>query len=117
MIDELFKRGSIQMMISGGWNLERIPKDSPSLDFGVALILKPQGGRNISFASAEIFVISKGSNIETAIKLAGYLLSPGNALRVASRVRSIQPAHRSAAVISATLRDGIDVSIVEIRGS
>ncbi|MGQ9604278.1 MAG: extracellular solute-binding protein [bacterium] len=98
MIDELFKQGRIGMMISGGWNLERIPKDSPMLDFGVALIPKPEGGRNISFAGAEILVIPKGSNIESAIKLARYLVSPGNALRVASRVRSIQPAHRSAII-------------------
>ncbi|MGD8628975.1 MAG: extracellular solute-binding protein, partial [bacterium] len=34
MIDDLFKQGRVGMMISGGWNLERIPEDAPGLDFG-----------------------------------------------------------------------------------
>ncbi len=96
MIDELFKQGRIGMMISGGWNLERIPKDAPTLDFGVALIPKPAGGKHLSFAGAEILVIPKGGDLQHAIKLARFLVSPENALRVAKRVRSVQPAHRLA---------------------
>ena len=41
MIDDLFKQGRVGMMISGGWNLERIPEDAPGLDFGVALMPRP----------------------------------------------------------------------------
>lgn len=96
MIDELFKQGRVGMMISGGWNLERIPKDSPTLDFGIAFVPRPEGGKHISFAGAEILVIPKGRNSKTALKLARYLISPDRALRVATKVRSVQPSHRSA---------------------
>jgi multiple sugar transport system substrate-binding protein len=103
MIDEMFKQGKIGMMVSGGWNLKRIPEDAPGLDFGVALVPKPdQGGIHASFAGAEILVFPKvaetenAANLEATITLARFLVSARQALRVASRVKSVQPASRQA---------------------
>jgi multiple sugar transport system substrate-binding protein len=97
MIDDMFKQGRIGMMISGGWNLQRIPEDAPQLDFGVGLIPCPdQGGFHASFAGAEILVFPEGSRLEPAMKLARFLVSADQALRISSRVKGVQPASRKA---------------------
>jgi multiple sugar transport system substrate-binding protein len=97
MIDEMFKQGKIAMMISGGWNLKRIPEDAPDVDFGVALIPRPdEGGIHASFAGAEILVVPKGSRTEPALKLARFLVAPDQALRIASELKGVQPASKQA---------------------
>jgi multiple sugar transport system substrate-binding protein len=97
MIDDMFKQGTIGMMISGGWNLERIPEDAPDLDFGVALIPKPdEGGFHASFAGAEILVFPKKSRIEPALELARFLVGAEQALKVSSYAKGVQPASREA---------------------
>jgi multiple sugar transport system substrate-binding protein len=103
MIDEMFKQGKIGLMVSGGWNLKRIPEDAPGLDFGVALVPRPdQGGIHASFAGAEILVLPKGAatakadKLEATMTLARFLVSARQALRVASGVKSVQPASRQA---------------------
>jgi multiple sugar transport system substrate-binding protein len=97
MIDEMFKQGRIGMMISGGWNLERIPEDAPELDFGVALIPRPdKGGFHASFAGAEILVFPGGARLEPALKLARFLVGAEHALRISSRTKGVQPASKEA---------------------
>ncbi len=97
MIDEMFKQGRIGMMISGGWNLERIPEDAPDLDFGVALIPRPDsGGFHASFAGAEILVCPRGARLEPAMKLARFLVGAEQALKISSRTKGVQPASREA---------------------
>jgi multiple sugar transport system substrate-binding protein len=97
MIDEMFKQGRIGMMVSGGWNLKRIPEDAPDLDFGVALVPRPdEGGFHASFAGAEILVLPTGSKVEPAMKLARFLVSADQALRISSEVKGVQPASRLA---------------------
>jgi multiple sugar transport system substrate-binding protein len=105
MIDDLFKQGRVGMMISGGWNLERIPEDAPGLDFGVALMPRP--GRSemradddfhASFAGAEILVLPTGSRSEPAMKLARFLIDADQALRISSTVKGVQPASREALI-------------------
>jgi multiple sugar transport system substrate-binding protein len=97
MIDDMFKQGNVGMMISGGWNLERIPEDAPDLDFGVALIPKPDtGGFHASFAGAEILVLPGDSRTEPALKLARFLVSAEQALKVSSHSKGVQPASREA---------------------
>jgi multiple sugar transport system substrate-binding protein len=97
MIDDMFKQGNIGMMISGGWNLERIPEDAPDLDFGVALIPRPDGGGfHASFAGAEILVFPEGSRMEPALKLARFLASAKQALKVSAYAKGVQPASREA---------------------
>lgn len=97
MIDEMFKQGKIGLMISGGWNLKRIPEDAPGLDYGVALMPRPdRGGLHASFAGAEILVFPKTARLEAALKLARFLISARQALMIASEVKSVQPASRQA---------------------
>jgi multiple sugar transport system substrate-binding protein len=101
MIDQMFKQGRVGIMISGGWNLERIPEDAPNLDFGVALIPRPDiDGVHASFAGAEILVVPKssrgGSRREAALALAEFLVGPGEALAVSREVKGVQPAALSA---------------------
>ena len=97
MIDEMFKQWRIGMMISGGWNLERIPEDAPDLDFGIALIPRPdEGGFHASFAGAEILVFPTGSKVEPAMRLARFLVSAEEALRISSEVKGVQPASKLA---------------------
>ncbi len=97
MIDEMFKQGRIGMMISGGWNLERIPEDAPDLDFDVALIPRPDGdGFHASFAGAEILVFPRGARLAPAMKLARFLVGTERALKISSRTKGVQPASREA---------------------
>jgi multiple sugar transport system substrate-binding protein len=97
MIDEMFKQGKIGMMISGGWNLKRIPEDAPQLSYGVALMPRPdRGGLHASFAGAEILVFPRAEKLDAAMKLATFLVSSRQALRVASHTKSVQPASREA---------------------
>jgi multiple sugar transport system substrate-binding protein len=97
MIDEMFKQGKVGMMISGGWNLKRIPEDAPDVDFGVALIPKPDAsGTHASFAGAEILVLPKGSRTEPAMRLARFLVEADQALRIAGELKGVQPASKEA---------------------
>ena len=97
MIDEMFKQGKIGLMLSGGWNLKRIPEDAPGLEFGVALMPKPDsGGTHASFAGAEILVFPSARKLEGSMKLARFLAAAPQALRIASDVKSVQPASRQA---------------------
>ena len=101
MIDQMFKQGRVGMMISGGWNLERIPEDAPNLNFGVALIPRPDtDGVHASFAGAEILVVPKGEGggerREAALALAEFLVRPREALAIAREVKGVQPAALSA---------------------
>ena len=97
MIDEMFKQGKVGIMISGGWNLKRIADDAPGLDYGVALIPRPdRGGTHASFAGAEILVFPRSEKMDGAVKLARFLVSPEQALKVASAVKSVQPASKAA---------------------
>jgi multiple sugar transport system substrate-binding protein len=97
MIDDMFKKGGVAMMISGGWNLERIPEDAPDLDFGVALIPRPdRDGFHASFAGAEILVFPRGARLEPAMKLARFLTGADQALKISSRTKGVQPASKEA---------------------
>jgi multiple sugar transport system substrate-binding protein len=97
MIDEMFKQGRIGMMISGGWNLKRIPEDAPDLDFGVAYVPKPDtGGIHASFAGAEILVLPRGARTGPAMRLARFLVAPDQALEISREVKGVQPASRQA---------------------
>ena len=82
------------MEISGAWNLERIPKEVPSLNFGVALIPVPKlGMKSISFAGGEILLFQKDSkNFEKAFKIALHLIKEKQALVLTEKLKSVFPA-------------------------
>jgi multiple sugar transport system substrate-binding protein len=94
MIDQAFKDGRLGMMISGGWNLKRLPEEAPDLDYGVALVPRPdtEDGVHSSFGGGEALVIFSGSKQkELAARLARYLISAKNAVTLCREVRSVQP--------------------------
>lgn len=94
MIDQAFKEGRLGMMISGGWNLNRIPQEAPLLDYGVALVPRPDGdrGEHASFGGGEALVIFSGSKKKAlAAELAAFLISAERAVALCREVRSVQP--------------------------
>jgi len=94
MLDQAFKEGRLGMVVSGGWNLKRIPEEAPSLDYGVALIPRPDGeeGVHASFAGGEALVIfERSERKELAAELARFLLEPRNVVALCREVRSVQP--------------------------
>jgi multiple sugar transport system substrate-binding protein len=94
ILDQAFKEGRLGMIVSGGWNLKRIPEEAPSLEYGVALIPRPdgEGGMHASFAGGEVLVVfERSKQKELAAELARFLLEPGNAVALCREVRSVQP--------------------------
>jgi multiple sugar transport system substrate-binding protein len=94
MIDQAFKDGRLGMMISGGWNLKRIPGEAPDLNYGVALVPRPDidTGEHSSFGGGEALVIFAGSKQkELAAELARFLISAKNSVDLCREVRSVQP--------------------------
>ncbi|MFH0777697.1 MAG: extracellular solute-binding protein, partial [Candidatus Eisenbacteria bacterium] len=99
MLDLAFKQGNLGMMISGGWNLKNIPRDAPDLDFGVALVPKPDvnRGSHASFAGGEILVVfAKSKRKAEALKLARFLVSRENAMSICREAKHVQPAFAGA---------------------
>ena len=73
-IDRNFAMGNVAMMISGGWNLNLIPRLNPQLQFGVSLI--PAAKSSVSFLGSETLVIFKNTkHPEEAKALIKYLTS------------------------------------------
>lgn len=94
-LDQEFKEGRLGMQISGAWLLKQIPKESPGLRYGVALVPKPAAdrGTHASFAGGEVLVSFQGSKRkEDALRLARFLVRPDNALALAIAAQSVQPA-------------------------
>jgi len=99
VLDQVFKEGRIGMLLSGSWNLKSIPEDAPSLEFGVALVPRPDkpSGEHVSFGGAEMLVIPAASDQpDAALELARFLAEPDQAWRIADEVRSVWPAARRA---------------------
>ena len=98
ILDKTFKMGKLGMQISGAWNLERIPKEVPKLNFGVALIPVPKAGmKSVSFSGGEILVFPKRSNnFNKAFKLARYLIKEKQVLVLTSKLKSVFPATKEA---------------------
>lgn len=98
-LDSTFKDGRLGMMISGSWNLSRIPKDAPDIDFGVSLVPAPGENRGspVSFAGAEMLVIFKNSKVKhAALKLAQKLISAEHAMAITRNTGTVFPADRKA---------------------
>jgi multiple sugar transport system substrate-binding protein len=94
MIDQAFKEGRVGMMVSGAWNLKRIPVEAPSLRYGVALVPRPdaEGGVHASFGGGEVLVVFSASKRKgPAGELARFLVSPQNEVALCRNVRSVQP--------------------------
>jgi len=98
MIDRAFKEGRLGLMLSGAWNLERIPREAPSLDYGVALVPRPDGGgSHASFGGGEVLVIFERSDRkDIASELAAFLVSPEREVALCREVKSVQPSFAGA---------------------
>jgi multiple sugar transport system substrate-binding protein len=99
VLDHDFKTGRLGMQISGAWNLRNYEVDAPDLDYGVALVPKPNTahGEHASFAGAEMLVIFQGSKRrEDALKLARFLQEYPQAKQICLEVRSVFPAAKEA---------------------
>jgi multiple sugar transport system substrate-binding protein len=95
MLDRAFKDGRLGLEISGAWLFKSIPKDAPSLRYGVALVPSParDHGFHASFAGGEVLVgFSAAKQPKAAIELARYLARPENARALAAAAMSVQPA-------------------------
>lgn len=90
-LDALFTQGKIGLWISGGWLLEKIKNENPSLDFGTALVpgtIELNGFKpGISFAGGEYLAISKQSTKkELAKKFIKYITDGKNSIRFCKKV-------------------------------
>jgi multiple sugar transport system substrate-binding protein len=94
-LDRAFKGGTLGMQISGAWLLKSIPRDSPGLRYGVALVPRPEAerGTHASFAGGEVLVsFAAAKQAEGALELARFLVRPDNAQALAAAAQSVQPA-------------------------
>ena len=94
-LDRDFKAGKLGLEISGAWLLEQIPREAPTLRYGVALVPKPaaERGTHASFAGGEVLVgFEAAKHKEAALRLARFLVRPDNALALAAAAESVEPA-------------------------
>ena len=74
-IDRNFILGNVAMMVSGGWNLNLIPRLNPQLRFGISLI-PAKNKHSVSFIGSETLVIfKKTKHPKEAEMLIDYLTS------------------------------------------
>lgn len=95
VLDQAFKDGRLGAMISGAWLLKTIPRDAPSLDFGVALVPAPAAdrGATASFGGGELLVVfARSPRREAALKLAKFLAEAPQAMAIARAEQSVLPA-------------------------
>jgi multiple sugar transport system substrate-binding protein len=95
VLDREFKEGRLGLEVSGAWLSKQIPKESPGLRYGVALIPMPgpSKGTHASFAGGEVLVsFQRSRHKEEALKLARVLARPENELALAEAAMSVQPA-------------------------
>ena len=95
-LDKEFKEGRLGLQISGAWLFRSIPRDAPTLRYGVALVPRPaeEHGTHASFAGGEVLASFNASkNKQQALELARFLVRPDNAIALAQAVKSVQPAN------------------------
>jgi len=87
-IDALFARGKVGLWISGGWLLEKINKENPKLDFGVALMPGLKADEpGISFAGGEYLSISKQTQkYDLALKFVEFMTNGENSIKFCKQV-------------------------------
>ena len=84
--------------ISGSWNLALIPRNNPSLNYGVALIprLHPDDSKSSSIAGGELLIVMKDSPVAgEALRLAKFLTRLENVMPIVEKQRNVIPAVRS----------------------
>ena len=98
-LDQEFKEGRLGLQISGAWLFRKIPKQAPTLNYGVSFVPRPAAdkGTHASFAGGEILTsFAASKNHAGAWRLARFLASRDAALMLAKANQSVQPAARGA---------------------
>ena len=91
-LDREFREGRLGFQVSGSWLFRSIPRDSPGLRYGVALIPRPdpERGTHASIAGGEVLVSFTGAKHRAAsLALARFLVRPENALALAQASMSV----------------------------
>lgn len=86
-IDAAFTQGKIAYWISGGWLLEKIKNENPSLNFEVAVIPNLNGHKGISFAGGEYLAINKKTDkSKLAAKFIKFMTDGKNSIEFCKKV-------------------------------
>ncbi len=86
-LDSRFAEGKLGYWVSGGWLLEKIKNENPTLNFEVQTVPGVNDSLGISFAGGEYLAISKSSpNRELALKFIKYMTSGENAIKFSSKI-------------------------------
>jgi multiple sugar transport system substrate-binding protein len=96
VLDHQFKGGKLGMQISGAWNLRNFRLEAPGLDYGVALVPRPDaGGTHASFAGAEMLVVfDRSEQKELSLELARFLQHYPRARALSLSAGSVFPASK-----------------------
>ena len=96
VLDHQFKTGKLGMQISGAWNLRNLRLEAPGLDYGVALVPRPDtGGSHASFAGAEMLVVfDRSGQKELSVELARFLQEYPRAKALSLSAGSVFPASK-----------------------
>lgn len=86
-IDAAFSQGKVAYWISGGWLIEKIQNENPSLDYQVCLIPSMRGRTGISFAGGEYLAMNAKSNKkDIARKLLKFMTDGKNSLEFCKKI-------------------------------
>ena len=93
-VNTLFANNKVGMKISGSWNLRLIPRLNPQLNFGVALLPKPDrpGGTAAAFAGGEVLsILNSSPHPEEAMALIRFLIDEENTIEVVKVQQNVVP--------------------------
>jgi multiple sugar transport system substrate-binding protein len=115
VLDHHFKTGKLGMQISGAWNVRNFRLEAPDLQYGVALVPRPdEGGTHASFAGAEMLVVFERSPVkQLGVELARFLQSYPQARALSLHVGSVFPAATKALQDTAFVDNDITRVFVE----
>jgi multiple sugar transport system substrate-binding protein len=86
-LDAYFTQGKIGFCISGGWLLEKIQKENPTLEFGVALMPGMNGKPGMSFAGGEYLAVNAATQkSELAKEFIRFMTDGKNTLKYCKQV-------------------------------
>ena len=78
-LEEYFIDGKLGFIISGGWLLNKLARSDPDFEYKLVPIMKTDGGTGTSFFGGEyIAVNAKSKNLETAKRLAEFVVKKEN---------------------------------------
>ncbi|MES2764553.1 MAG: sugar ABC transporter substrate-binding protein [Bacteroidota bacterium] len=87
-IDAAFAQGNVAFWNSGSWLIDKISRENPSLNYGVAVLPAGASGKGVSFAGGEYLAISNGTKQEELAKNFLKFMSDGeNALAFCKTVK------------------------------